>query len=238
MRSLRKLADEFGRVPILVRFPAAGVRKWECFDYKTWARERLVDYLCPSTIQGRHNNFDIGPYIAAVKGAKCKLTPVVDAISWGPRMPGPYLQRVKQLYDSGADGIYIYQSDAVVLNRPSDREYVRLLGSSESVRKWWHEDSRLRPMCSKGIYITGPLRDGVYHGYERLRVWLEGIPFGVVEMYLDGKLVGRCDGPPYVLGSEDNESDGVISPGEHRLFIRAKDGDGWLEQTFTIQGSE
>jgi hypothetical protein len=77
-----------------------------------------------------------------------------------------------------------------------------------------------------------------YKRYQRLRVWLEGIPMGRVELHLDGKLVSRFDKPPYLLGTEGYESDGVIPPGEHTLRIRARDGDGWLEQTFTIQGNQ
>ena len=68
-------------------------------------------------------------------------------------MPGPYLWRVKKLYDAGADGLYVHQADA------------------------------------------------------------------------------------RVLGSEEYDSDGVIPPGKHTLLVRAKDGDGWLEQTFTIVGA-
>ena len=238
MRSLRKLADEHGKhVPILVRFPAIGVRKWECFDYKTWAREGLVDFLCPSTIQGRHNHFDIKPYADAVKGTRCKLTPVVDGISWGPVMPGPYLWRVKQLYDAGVDGVYIYQADGRVVYNAVDRRYVRILGSSAAVQRWWETDRKERPTCSKGIYITPPMNNSGYNKYERLRVWLEGIPFGEVQMYLDGKLISKYDGPPYTLGTEGYESDNIIPPGEHALLIRAKDGSGWLEQRFTIRGN-
>jgi len=240
MRSLRNLADEFGakgkRIPILVRFPAKGVRKSECFDYRTWAREGLVDYLCPSNIQGRHHNFDIAPYIAAVKGTKCRLLPVVDGLSWGPVMPGFFLQRVKRLYDAGVDGVYIYQADGRVFD-PEDRRCIRVLGSSGAVHRWWDEDSRERPNRSKGIFITSAVDRGAYNRWERLRVWLEGVPFGEVEMYLDGKLINHYDGPPYILGTEEYESDGIIPPGEHSLRIRAKDGDVWLDRKFTIVGA-
>jgi len=241
LRELRKLADERGdgrRVPVLIRFPAKGVRLWERFDYRTWVREGLVDYLCPSNIQGRHLHFDIGPYVKAVKGTKCKLLPVVDGLSWGPVRPGPFLWRVKQLYDAGADGIYIYQADDLIVYQPTDRQYARLAGSTEALGGWWERDGHDRPICSKGIYVTPPAQGKVYHRWERLRIWLEGIRMGEVEMYLDRKLVSRYDGPPYVLGTEEYESDGVIPPGEHILLVRARDGDGWLEQTFAIRGAE
>jgi hypothetical protein len=92
-------------------------------------------------------------------------------------------------------------------------------------------------MRSKGIYITRPSRP--FRGWrprERVRVWLEGIEMGPVEMYLDGRLVNRSDGPPYLLGTEERASDDVLSPGDHKLRIRARDGNGWLEETFAIRG--
>ena len=242
LRQLRALADEFGRargeaVPILTRFPATGVRLWRNFDYATWAEEGLVDYLCPTNIQGRHLHFDVSPYVAAVQGTRCRLLPCVDGLNWGPEMPGPYLWRVQRLYEAGADGIYVYQADARVLGTPEDRRCVRMLGSSQAVRQWWAEDARTRPQRSKGIYVTRAHEQPGYHGWERIRVWLEGIPMGKVRMLIDGKLTTEQDGPPYLLGAEDYESDRVIPPGDHVLLIQAEDGDGWLEQTFAIRGA-
>ncbi len=74
-------------------------------------------------------------------------------------------------------------------------------------------------------------------GWQRLRIWTEGVPLGAMELYLDGDLVGHLDGPPYLLGTEEYDSDGIVPPGEHELRIRVQDGDGWLEQAFTITGS-
>ena len=242
MRDLRALADEFGatrgeRVPILVRFPGIGVRRCELFDYATWAHEGWVDYLCPSNIQGRHFHIDITPYQEAVKGAKCMLLPSVDGLGWGLTMPGPFLWRVARLYEAGVPGIHVYQADGRILGWPGDRRCMRMLSSSEAVRQWWEEDECARPTRSKGIYIMAPSRPEGWHGWERLRVWIEGVEMGQLEMYLDGELVSRFDGPPYLLGTEDYESDNVIPPGEHQLRIRARDGDGWLEQTFAITGA-
>lgn len=242
LRELKKLRDEFARargepVPLLIRFPAKGVRLWQNFDYQTWVREGLVDYLCPSNIQGRHIHFDMTPYVKATRGTTCRLLPVVDGLGWGPEMPGFYLWRVKQLYDAGVDGIYVYQADARVLGHPADRRCTKLLGSSEAVRNWWKRHEQLRPHRSKGIYITPFLEGNGYHGWERIRIWLEGIEMGEVEIYLDGKRVSKYSAPPYVVGTEEYDSDGLIPPGEHMLRVRAKDGDGWLEQTFTIRGA-
>lgn len=241
-RDLRALAEEFTnargrRVPVLVRFPGTGVRLSENFDYRTWAREGWADFICPSNIQGRHHHIDITPYAEAVRGTACTLLPAVDALSWGPPLPGPFLWRVARLYDAGAAGIYVYQADGRVLGTPSERRCMRLLDSSENIRAWWESQDKLRAKCSKGIFITPPLEFSVYHGWERLRIWTEGVAMGSLETYLDDALVGHLDGPPYLLGTEDNASDGVIPPGEHRLRVRAQDGSGWLEQTFTIQGA-
>lgn len=242
MRKLRALADEFGRqrgtrVPVLVRFPGTGVRRSELFDYPTWIKEELVDYLCPSNIQGRHLHLDMAPYLAAVRGTRCKLLPVVDALGWGLTMPGMFLRRVAELYAGGVEGIYVYQADSRVLGEPADRRCMKMLSSSEAVRRFWQEEEKQRPERTKGIYLTPPSRQEGYHGWERLRVWTEGVEPGPVELFLDGKLVSRFARPPYVLGGEGNEADGVIPRGEHELRVRAKDGKGWLEQTFAVRGA-
>ncbi len=239
MRSIRALADEFEKkrgkpISILVRFPAAGVSRSELFDYATWAREGWVTYLCPGNIQGRHLHSDMTPYRKAVKHTRCTLLPALDA-SWGPL--GDFLLRANTLYEEGYRGIYVYQSDARVLGRPYERRLMRLLCSSKGLRKWKKNLLRSRAEQSKGIYITSPCFISGWHGWERLRVWTEGIEMGALELYLDGKLVSRFDGPPYLLGTEERATDGVIPPGDHVLRIRAKDGDGWLEQTFKIHGA-
>jgi hypothetical protein len=235
LRELRALANEFGkqrgkRVPIIVHFPAQGDTLWENFDYRTWAKEGTADYICPS----QHNRvylFDIQPYLDGVHGTKAKLLPDVYGGSDSLEMPGLFLWRVQQLYDAGVDGIYIYQSDARVLGPPQDRRTMRLLGSSKAVRRWWAEEDRERPRRSKGIYLNNNK-----HNIERIRVWLEGIKMGPVEFIVDGQPVWRCDGPPYVLGTELPKTDNLIQPGKHTLLVRAQDGKGWLEQTFSISG--
>ncbi|HRI87437.1 MAG TPA: hypothetical protein PK869_04195 [Candidatus Hydrogenedentes bacterium] len=242
LRALRALADEYGKaryryIPILVRFPGTGVRKAENFDYATWAKEGLVDYLSPSNIQGRHMHIDMTPYIAATKDTSCMLLPCMDALTWGLPFPGPFLWRASQLYNQGVKGVYVYQADGRVLGLPSDKRHMRMLASSGAIARFWHEDAVQRPRHSKRIYITPPHEFGKYHGWERIRIWTEGVALGPVEVYLDDALVTRMEAPPYLVGTEEYASDGVIPTGEHTLKIRAMDGDGWLEQTFTITGA-
>lgn len=242
LRDLRALTDEFAAtrgasVPLLVRFPGTGVRRFELFDYAAWASEGWVDYLAPSNIQGRRMHIDMAPYIEAVAGTETKLLPCVDGLGWGLAWPGQFLMRVAALYEQGVPGLYVYQADARVLDHAADRRTMRLAGSASAVRQWAEVDTAQRSTHSKGLYITTSNEVSGYHGWERLRLWTEGIPLDVVEFYLDGQLVNTCAGPPYLLGTEEYASDGVIPPGEHSLRIRARDGDGWLEQTFAIHGA-
>jgi hypothetical protein len=229
-----------------VQFPGKGVLppgqfkrgSWDLFDYATWARQGWVDYLCPSNDDERHLLLVVAPYLEATRGTKAVVLPNVTAS--GLTRPGLYLWRARQLYEAGVEGIYIYQSGHLVRGRPLDRRCARLLTSSQDVHHWWQEDARLRPHRSKGIYITSPSRPARgWRPRERVRVWLEGIPMGELEMVLEGKLVNRYDGPPYLLGTEERTSDRVIPANrEVELKIRARDGDGWLEQRFTLHGEK
>jgi len=242
LRSLRKLADEFeaergAHIPILIRFPARGVRLCDVFDYKTWVKEGLVDVLCPSNIQGRHLHFDVAEYRKATRGTRCRLLPVVDGLGWACDFPAPFLWRAQQLYDAGVDGIYVYQADGRILSKPMYRRTLALLGSSQAVSRWWNREDALNSQRSKGIYLSRPNEHPGWHGWERLRIWTEGIERGPLEVYLDGKLVTTYQEPPYLLGTEEYASDTVIPAGEHELRVRAKDGEGWLERTYKITGA-
>lgn len=238
-RELRALADEYAvrrgqRIPILVRFPAHGVRLAELFDYPAWVREGLVDYLCPSSIQGRFHYFDVTPYLETTAGTACQLLPQIDALPWGLPKPGLFLWRLQQLYAQGVKGIYVYQGDEMVIGSPGQRRCLRLARSAAAVARFWAEDARLRPTRSKGIFISQPIHHPGYHSWERLHVWLEGMPMGEVELSLDGRLINRFAGPPYLLGSQDRSGDTALPAGEHTLRVRARDGAGWLERSFAI----
>ena len=227
------------RIRILVRFPARGVRRWQYFDYATWAREGWVDMLCPSSIQGRFHYFDVEPYLRAVAGTSCVLLPQVDALGWGLKMPGLFFWRVARLYEQNVPGIYIYQADALVVHNPEMRRYVRMLRRRGAVDAFWERDRRERPRHSKGIYITSPEQMSGYHHWERLHIWLEGIPMGELEIYLDGRLVKHFEGPPYLFGDQDMSGDHALPRGKHELRIRAREAANlWLERTFRIVSAD
>lgn len=251
LRDLRGVVDEYGakrgrHIPILVQFPARAVLppdavergSWDLFDYATWAREGWVDILVPSNDDERTLHCDPTEYLAATRGTRCKVMPNVTPA--GLRPTGLYLYRVNQLYDAGVEGMYVYQSDQLVTGSPERRRVARLLASSGDVRQYWDDDAHLRPRRSKGIYITSPSRPARgWRSRERVRVWLEGIPMDEVELYLNGELINRFDGPPYYLGTEDRETDSLIPAlRESTLLVRAKDGDAWLEGEFAIPGAK
>jgi len=131
----------------------------------------------------------------------------------------------------------VYQADSPIINSPARRRYMRMLRSSVAVKRFWDEDARMRPRCSKGIYITRPLQRPGYHSWERVHVWLEGVDMGEVEVYLDGRLINRFDGPPYLVGDQGPAGDGVLPPGKHELKIRVRDGNGWLVRVFHIRSA-
>lgn len=239
-RELRALADRYSRkrakrVDILTRFPARGVVGWEHMDYRTWAREGLVDYLAPSNIQGRHLNFDIGEYIEGVKGTQSKLLPCVDALTWGLSKPGMFLKRILKAYEMGVPGIYIYQSDGPALEGPEQRRYLSLAASADSLRQWMVRETGEQNRYSKEIYLNQPAHGPQFHSWERLRIWTEGFQPAKVELWLDGRLVNSHDREPYVLTTEDRASDGAIAFGGHVLKVRALDGAGWIEREFKFE---
>jgi len=239
-RELRALTDRWGegcggRLDIVTRFPARGVPAWEHMDYATWAREGLVDVLVPSNIQARHLSFDVGEYLEAVRGTSTRVFPCVDALHWGLTQPGMWLRRILECYEAGSHGIYIYQCDAPVLGGPESRRWVSLIGSVDALRRWRNREQDEQARYSKAIYLNEPLEGEEYRSCGRVRVWVEGLAAeGEVELLVDGEKLNVCAGPPYVLTSEEGEDDGAIPAGKHALTVRARDGDGWLQQDFEI----
>ena len=240
-RELRALADEWSarrgrRVRVMSRFPARGVRGWQYMDYSAWAHEGLVDYLCPGNLQGRHMNFDLAEYAAAVKGTGSKLLPAMDGLEWGLPMPGMWFDRLLAIYGAGADGVYIYQCDSPTLGSPVPRRYIAMSGSPDALRRWKRREVARQPDYSKGIYLQSSSREFKYAPYERVRVWVEGVARpGVVELLVDGRRINRYEQPPYILASEEHADDRAIPAGHHTLKVRVQDGTGWLEREFVVE---
>ncbi|HET7214107.1 MAG TPA: hypothetical protein VFL79_10995 [Terriglobia bacterium] len=239
MRELRRLADRYGNlrgvhIDILARFPARGVPSWQYMDYRTWVREQLVDFLCPSNIQGRHLNFDLSEYLAATKGTKTRLLPNVTAHIWGLSMPGMFWERVLKCYEEGCEGAYVYQADCPTLGSPEGIRYLSLCCSEAALKRWRAREQAEQGKYSKNIYLSLPPRGGQYQPWGRLRVWIEGFSPGLVELFVDDKKINRYTAPPYVLTSEERSEDKAIQPGKRILTVRAEDGSGWLEKEFKV----
>lgn len=119
-RALGAMEKETGRkVPVMARVTDAGfgVNVMEGTDVETWVKERLIDELCtdplwwlqykyPDTIKpyadlSHANNIPFWGGLTVNQAEKTKPNPV------------SFLRRVKQQYDDGADGVAVFQSDAI-----------------------------------------------------------------------------------------------------------------------------
>ena len=209
LQELRTLADKYskpdGKVKILVRFPVPGVSAENgYFKPRDWVDRKLVDYLVPSGVHDNVKNFDCRPYIKMTRGTGIKCLPDIEggvSLCW----PGGILKRVKQYYDWGADGIYIYQSDARIVGTMCSRnagEFRRLiskLGSVAGVNEMVEDIKKNNSEYSKDIYFYFPL---AYQSC-RIRVWTEGFTPDAVELFKDGKLTNKyTDTPPYIVGKD------------------------------------
>lgn len=239
LRELRQLADRYGaqrgvHVDILARFPARGALSWQHMDYKTWVREELVDFLCPSNIQGRHLDINLTEYLTAVSGTKTKLFPNVSAHIWGLPRPGMFWERVLKCYEEGCEGVYVYEADFPALGSPEGIRYLSLCCSEDALKRWRAREQTEQDKYSKNIYLSLPPRAGQYQQWGRLRVWVEGFQPGLVELFVDSHKINRYTTPPYILTSEERSDDNTIKPGKHILTVRAQDGNIWLEKEFEV----
>jgi len=243
-RELRALADEYSQkrgkpVKILTRFSVPdsfwheGKDRTGLMDYAAWCRVGLVDYICPSYYNDRMLHFPLEDYLAAVQDTKTKLVPCVGFVELP--MPGMWLKRVYDCYQQGVDGIYIYQMEGLACDDPPNRRYVSAAHSAEWVHNWYNHEQDEQPHYSKRIYVKPASRNNKYRDRERLRVWVEGVTREQVELYIDGKIINRYEREPYVLTSEYHKDDDTIKPGKHVLKVRARDGQGWLEQEFPVE---
>ncbi|MCK5803043.1 MAG: hypothetical protein KAI66_09435 [Lentisphaeria bacterium] len=204
----RKLTDELSsperKIEILVRFPIPG-SKGEEGNYRPadWVAAQLVDYLVPKDHGGHDPYFDIKRYVAMVKGTTVKLLPCIEGGNGSMAFPGEQLRRVAQLYRDGADGIYIYQSDANIvatMNGPlcNQKDLIRVFGSSKLVNEALAEMER-----RDDSYSTEAL---LYHSqpYQSCRavLWIEGLRTSKVSLHHKGRdeALGSYTTPPYVLG--------------------------------------
>lgn len=210
LRELRKLADQYRtngkRVAILVRFPVPGnkgiAEKNGKFQPEKWIREKLIDYLVPSDFGGMPF-FDVTPYVEMAKGSGIKVLPCIDGMKSGVPFPGEALRRVAEFYRKGADGVYIYQSDAHIVGsmtglRDADADTIRTFGYSKLVEAAIAAEEKRIPEYSTDVYWSFPLP----YQSNRALLQIDGLIPDKVDFYVDGKLVNTRTQPPWMLGEQ------------------------------------
>ena len=143
-----------------------------------------------------------------------------------------WLDRILECYRSGAAGVYIYQCDSMAYD-PVMRRQLLLIGSLDALERWRETENRRQADYSNGIYLAPP--GGRCHRWQRVRVWIEGFRPDTVELYLDGDLVNRFEGPPYMLLSEGCEDDERMTPGVHTVGVRASLGQLSIARDFQLE---
>jgi hypothetical protein len=214
LRELRALADEFStparRVKTLVRFPVPGTKGTAVgnsrFRPEVWVQERLVDYLVPSDFGGMPY-YDVTPYVALVRGTETKCLPCLDGGTGGPPFPGEVLRQANEFYEQGADGIYIYQSDAHIVGSMTSALQVhhavlRTLGNTRLVQAWLAREEAEREKYSTDVYLHFP---APYQSYRAL-FWVEGMRPSQVDMYVNDQLANTATAVPYMLGKQGYEN--------------------------------
>jgi hypothetical protein len=235
LQELRKLADGYSvegqkRVTIGVRFPVPGNKGEEGFYHpEQWVEQKLVDDLMPSGVVGGLSFFDISPYVKMTRGTGVKCLPNVEAQAEGPAWPGQVLHRVAQLYDQGADGIYIYQADARIVGTMSsgqvweNRTFISKLGSTRGVRSMVDDFKQADPQRGTDIYLFYP---GPYQS-SRVRIWVDGGQPEEIHAYMNGKEAPVIGGTGMLsIGLEGAQNNYPV--GQTEFKVRAKINGKWL----------
>jgi len=238
LSEMRKLADEYSkdgdRVKISVRFPIPGSGGENGnFKPQDWIKAGSVDYIVPSSVFGNALYFDVAPYVKMTRGTKVKCLPCIEGGYSGALWPGQMFQQAAKFYDDGADGVYIYQSDARIVGVMISssvfglRKYVPVLGSGKAVREILKQIEAEADECSTDIYMNFPDPLSV----TRVQVWIEGGKPEAIQYFIDGKEVAGRKQSPYEIGLEGHANDYAITdPNAVTFEVRAKIRGKWLSR--------
>jgi len=152
---LREIRSEIPNMKIAVRFPYTDALAYG-LDVETWIRERLVDRIIPSALS-YEEFYDVSKFSKLVKDTKIELyvgiTANIKGIDLTPETekllkegryvsdnkylsPEEYLFRAKQAYDSGAKGLFLFNTlNDLDLENEVPPEF-KLLKSSSEMEKW------------------------------------------------------------------------------------------------------
>lgn len=234
LSELRELTGRYmkdgKRVQITVRFPVPQASDGsDVFDPRQWVEQGLVDVIAPTAISGDAAFFDPTPYIKMTRGTPVKCLPSIDPD--GPLRPEGILQWAKHDYDLGADGVYIYQADYLLVgsmqgsNMVGHRDLIARLGSRQAVDETVRAYEREQVNFGTDIYIEYPSN----YNNNRPRVWIEGGNVEAVQYFMNGKPVEGRDQPPYSIGGYGWRNDFHASDGKPVTFeVRAKIDGKWL----------
>lgn len=114
---LDKRSGKRGRPPLIARV-AASVERNESIglDVRTWVREKLIDYLVPSS-PSRYMSFDmpIAEWVELTKGTGIKVHASPDSGSYrgyGSATLEMYRAAAANYYAAGAEGVYLFNFNA------------------------------------------------------------------------------------------------------------------------------
>ncbi len=172
------------------------------------------------------------------QGTPVKCLPMVDFNSEALCWPGQSLQRIAQIYQAGADGVYLYQygesaAGSIRAHNALNRWVVSQLGSLASVEALLNKQSLENDSFSRDIYIFFPWP----YGNCRVRAWIEGFTPERVEMLYNGTLVSTFEGPDevlYQLGEDGWEHDYPPTAIPVTVTVRVKEGIYWYSKDYII----
>ncbi|MCC6682616.1 MAG: hypothetical protein IT445_17080, partial [Phycisphaeraceae bacterium] len=234
LTELRKLADRYNRgadrVFITATVPVAGLTGSEYYDPESWIKSRLIDALIPSSMAGNDLFFDARPYIGMTRGTDVKCLVEINADD-GHLWNGQALARVKQVYDWGADGIYIYQADGRIVGTMStgdafdERDFIANLGSTAAVDAMVSNMAKKAKGYSTDIYMSYPSN---YSGC-RAKVWIEGGQPEEVQYFIDGNPVdGVKTLDCWVIGLGGRKNNYPMTGKPAEFEVRAKINGRWI----------
>ncbi|MBU3157188.1 hypothetical protein [Clostridium estertheticum] len=145
------------------------------FDLNTWIKEGLIDTLVPSSI-GNEQFFNVKPYVAMVKDTSVKLYIGISGDVSGHDLTKKeeelikrglyihtnvsldiqqYLLRAYDIYEAGADGIFLFNSSSKIYMNSGSPIESTFLGEKALIEKW-HEFDYISGLMVNKINITKP----------------------------------------------------------------------------------
>ncbi|MBU3178955.1 hypothetical protein KPL47_21865 [Clostridium estertheticum] len=131
------------------------------FDVNTWVKEGLLDTLIPSSIGKEDKSFEISSYVDMVKNTNVKLYVAITADVSGHDITKEEEQLVKQglyinnkeyldikqyllraydVYEAGADGVFLFNSTSNLYLNGSSPVESTYLGDKVQIEKWHQFD--------------------------------------------------------------------------------------------------